>query len=116
MPPFVHERVDVFKGLRLRATEISAKCFVFDDEIARPEEIDEAVVPCEFLYWRFERGDGLAGDAEHVEELVPEGLFLASFARGFGVLIGELDRTMSNFVPGKGHVAREYCKRAGKSN
>ena len=53
----------------------------------------------------FKRRDGLARDAEHFEEFVPEGLFLARFARGFGVFIRELNRAVSYFVPGERHYA-----------
>jgi hypothetical protein len=38
-------------------------------------------------------------EAEHVEELVPEGLFLGGLAPRAGPVMGELNGAVANFVP-----------------
>jgi len=42
-------------------------------------------------------------DAEHIEELVPEGLFLGSLAPCAGPIVRELNGAVADFVPGKRH-------------
>ena len=97
------EAVEVVFGLLEGAVEVSATGFVLDEEFAFPEEIDEAAVAVGFGDGGLKGGDAAAGDAEDVEEGVPEGL-------GFGVLggvvfplAGEGGGVGADFVPGERH-------------
>ena len=46
---FAEEGLDVFKGLGLRLTQVVAERLVLDDEVAFPEQVDEAVVAGDLL-------------------------------------------------------------------
>jgi hypothetical protein len=61
--------------------EALAGGLVFDEQAARPEQINEAPIAGELLDQLLKGGDGAAPDAEDVEEVVPEGLALGGLPR-----------------------------------
>jgi len=71
------EIADISECLGLRLAEVFATGFVFDEQHARPEEVNAPVVAGDFLYGFLEAGDDAAFDTEDLEKLVPEGLFSA---------------------------------------
>ena len=97
------EVLDVAEGLGARFAEVFAEAFVFDDEDARPEEVDVAVVAGDFFDGILEAGDGASANAEDLEELVPKALGLGFFASFGGPFAGELNCVMADFVPANGH-------------
>ena len=102
----VDEVGDVADGLGVGAVEVLAAGFVFADESARPEDVDAVGGAGEGLDGFLEGGDGAAGLAEDLEELVPEGLGFGAFAGGVGgvgPVAGEGDGALADLVPGEGH-------------
>jgi hypothetical protein len=91
--------LDIVEGLGLGGFEAGAGALVLDEELALPEEVDEAVGFLDSLDGLFEGRDGAARDAEDVEELVPEGLLFGLFAGLAGPIAGELDGPLPDFVP-----------------
>lgn len=83
---------------------------MFDDEVAGPEEVDEAVGAFDGLDRGFEGGDEAAVMAEDLEELVPEGLFFAFLAGFAGPRLGEADGAVANFIPRKRHIRQLEIK------
>lgn len=73
---------------------------MLDEELAGPEEVDEAGGAFDALNGLFKGCDDAAGDAEDVEELVPEGLFVGLLAGRARPLAGERERALADFVPG----------------
>jgi len=108
----VLEAADVGQALRMRLAEIGAGRFVFDEQLAGPEQVNKASVAGEFLDRFLEGGHGAAADAEDVEELVPEGLVFGGFA-GFGLpILAKGDGAVANLVPRQRHggsVPRRKC-------
>ncbi|MDB6066259.1 MAG: hypothetical protein JWR26_2467 [Pedosphaera sp.] len=96
--------LQVAEGLGLGAAEIAAEAFVLDDEVAGPEEVDEAVGAFDEFYGGFEGGDEAPVVAEDLEEFVPEGLFFAFLAGFAGPGFGEGDGPVAYFVPGERHI------------
>ena len=66
---------------------------------AFPEQVNVTVLPRDALDWLLEAGHQPALDAEHVEELVLEGLFLGSLAPRVGPVVGEPNGAVVDFVP-----------------
>ena len=96
---FVEQVLDVLKGLGLGFAEVLAEALVLDQQRAFPEQVNVAVLPGDALDRLFKAGHQPALDAEHVEELVPEGLFLGGLAPRAGPVMGELDGAVADFVP-----------------
>lgn len=69
------------------------------EQAARPEQINETPIAGELIDWLLEGGDGVAADAEDVEELVPEGLVLGGFAGFAFPFLGKSDGAVANLVP-----------------
>ncbi|GGE19168.1 hypothetical protein GCM10011529_27110 [Polymorphobacter glacialis] len=94
------EPVDVIECLAAGLFEVEAGAFLFDEQLAGPEQIDEAGAGfIEGLDALFIRRDGAALDAEDGEEFVVEGLGVAFFiGRGcpFG---GEIAGSRGDDVP-----------------
>ena len=76
---------------------------MFDEEFAFPEEVNLAEVAGDFQDGHFKAGDEFAGDAEDVEEFIPERLLVGALARGVFVVARELDGVVADFIPGKQH-------------
>jgi hypothetical protein len=70
---------------------ISGRCF--------PDQVNATVLPRDALDRLLKAGHQPALDAEDVEELVPEGLFLGDLAARAGPVMGELDGAVADFVP-----------------
>ena len=85
--------------MRLGLPEIFARAFVFDEQIAFPEQVNLAEVAGGFQDGDFKGGDEFAGQAENVEEFVPERLFVRALAGGKLVVARELHGIVTNLVP-----------------
>jgi hypothetical protein len=93
------EVLDIVESLRLGCFKAGAGCLVFDQQLALPEQIDEAVGAAQSPDRLFERGDGAPRNAEDIEELVPEGLLVGLLACGRSPVAGEEDGPLVDFVP-----------------
>ena len=94
---------DVVERLRFGFAEVFAERLVFDQQDARPEKVNVAVVAGDFLHRLFKAGDDAAFDAEDLKEFVPEGLFFGALAFDARPFAGELDRVVADFVPRDRH-------------
>ena len=65
---------------------------------AFPEKVNVTVRPRDALDRLFEAGHQPELDAEHVEELVPKGLFLGSLAPRARPIMRELNSAVADFV------------------
>jgi hypothetical protein len=82
-PLRLREPVVVIKGLVARLAKIETGGLLLDDERARPEQVDEALlVARQVLDPLLIGGDLAAADAEAIEEVVVEGLGLALLVVG----------------------------------
>ena len=97
------EALDVSQGLGVGLVEISAAGFVFGDQSAGPEQVDEVVMAAQGAHGRFKAGHGAPADAEEVEKFVPESLGLGALAGDIGPFTREKDGALTDFVPGEGH-------------
>ena len=79
--------------------EALAGGLVLSQQVARPEQINEAPVAGELFDGLLEGGDGAAADAEDVEEVVPEGLTFGGLARLALPFAAEGDGAVANFIP-----------------
>ena len=100
---FAGQTADIIESLRFGFKEALPEGFVFYEQNARPEQVNVAELAGDFLDRFFKAGHDAAFDAEHLEELVPEGLFFGLLARGPGPIAGKLDRVMADFVPTDRH-------------
>ena len=76
---------------------------MFDQDDARPEQVNEAVLAANVFDRLLKRGDQAAADAKDVEKFIPKGFalgFLAGFARPF---FGKANGVVADFVPRKRH-------------
>ena len=58
------EGEEIFTGLVERSIQVFARAFVFNDELARDEAVDEALRAAEFFHRLFVDGGALRTDAE----------------------------------------------------
>jgi hypothetical protein len=93
------EDFDVAKRLRLGLRQIFAPAFVFDDELAAPEQVNGVDVALKIADVGLERGDGRAADAEHVEEFVVKSLFVGTLRGRVAPITGETNRTVAHLAP-----------------
>src|ERR1035441_3073578 len=98
-PALVEQVLEILKGLGLGLAEVLPEALVFDQQRAFPEQVNVTVLPRDALDRLLEAGHQPALDAEHVEELVPEGLFLGSLTPRAGPVMSELDGAVADFVP-----------------
>ena len=96
---FAREVFDVAKCLRLGLRQIFAPAFVFDDELAPPEQINGVDVAVKIADIGLERGDGRATDAEYVEKFVVERLFVGTLRGCVASITGETNRTVTHLAP-----------------
>ena len=99
------QRVEIAAGLGGGRFQVAAGGFLLDDQGAGPEQVDEAAGIVEAGDLFLVAGDGGAGGAEKLEELVVEGLGLALFMRRVAVAAGELRGAHPDLVPRKFHAA-----------
>ena len=109
---FVSEVLEIIKCLRLRLAEVFAKTFVFDQQHASPEQINEAVSSRNAFGRLFKAGNDPAFDAEDLKKFIPESLFLGVFAGRAFPFAGELDGVVTDFVPGNRHGCSLACESA----
>src|ERR1035437_9583464 len=103
---FRRHRLDVIDRLRLGFAPLFACAFVFDEELAFPEQLNLAEVAGGFQDGDFKTGDELARDAEDIEEFVPEHLLVGALAGRVLVVARELDGVVADFIPRKRHGGR----------
>ncbi|MFZ0828473.1 MAG: hypothetical protein WAO02_13720 [Verrucomicrobiia bacterium] len=103
VPAFVGEVLDVIECLRLRLAKVFAKTFVFDQQHAAPQQVNETVGSRNTFGRFFKAGDDAPFDAEDLKEFVPEGLFLGALAGCALPFAGELDSVVTDFVPTDRH-------------
>ena len=72
------QRVEITPGLLVGLGEIAPGALLFDDQDARPEEVDEAGAIVELGYMLFVAGHAAPPDPEDLEEVVVEALRLAA--------------------------------------
>ena len=99
----VGEMVDVTDGLGVGLGEVLAAGFVFGDERARPEEVNEFILALEVFDGLLKSRDEFPGTTENGEEFVPECLGVRTFARGVLPLLGEANGVMADFVEAQYH-------------
>ena len=95
----VEQVLDILEGLRLRLAEVLSEALVLDQQRAFPEQVNVAVLPRDALDRLLKAGHQPALDAEHIEELVPEGLFLRGLAPRAGPVVRKLNGAVADFVP-----------------
>ncbi len=103
---FARQILDVVHRLGVGLAEVFAAALVLGEQDRLPEEVDEAVVAAEVLDRFLEAGHVAAGEAEDLEELVPERLRLGVLARFGGPFAGKREGAAADFVPGNGHGER----------
>ncbi|NLA40447.1 MAG: hypothetical protein GX874_03405 [Smithella sp.] len=99
---------EVAQSLIVGFIQTFAARFVLNDQNAFPEKIDVAVVIAEFFDRFFEAGDAFAGNAEDIEEAVPEGFGFSVFGAFPGPFLGEGQGARFDFIPGKRHRFRLF--------
>ena len=100
------EVLDVFERLGFRGFETCAGGLVLYEELALPEQIDEAVGTFKTLDGLLKGSDGAAREAKDKEEVIPEGLLVGLLAGGGSPLTGESNSALTDFIPGKARLAR----------
>jgi len=73
--------LDVGERLGFCLAEVFAAALVFDQQYAAPEQVNLVLLAGERFDGRREGCDRAAADAEHSEELVPEGFCMRVFAQ-----------------------------------
>lgn len=94
-PPFTRQVFDVAERLCLGLLQCRAPTFVFNDELAAPEQINGVRVALQIADVGLECGDGCAADAEDVEEYVVESLLVGALRSGFTPTAGETNSTFA---------------------
>ncbi|WBT05848.1 hypothetical protein PFY01_14200 [Brevundimonas vesicularis] len=78
---------------------------MLDQQLAFPEQVDEALALAKLLDWLLEGGDQAALDAEDLEKVVVKALGFATFVTGVGPLACEVRRASAYLVPTQTHYA-----------
>ena len=102
------EAREIVGGLLEGAVEVLAARFVLDQQDAFPQQIDETALAVGLLHQFLETGDASAGDAEDVEETVPECLRFGILGRLVGPFAREFQRAVPDFVPAQRHVSSPF--------
>jgi len=102
----VLEAGEVVHRLVKGAVQIAAAGFVFDQQHALPQQVDEPVAPVALDHGLLEAGQPPTRHAEHVEELIPEGLGLGVLGGLVLPLLGEGQGAVLDFVPAQWHASR----------
>ena len=103
----VGQPVIIIERLGHGAVEVAARAFLFDDQRARPEQVDEAAGPrgIERFDPLFVNSDLLARHAENAEKLVVEAVGLALFIALALPLSSKMGCIRANFRPTEPHLA-----------
>jgi hypothetical protein len=72
---------------------------VLDEQHVFPEKINLAEIAGRFENGHFKGSDGFSRETEDGEELVPERLFIGTFARGAAPVAGKFNGVVTDFVP-----------------
>ena len=99
------QRVEITPGLLVGLGEIAPGALLFDDQNARPEEVDVAGAIVELGYMLFIAGHAAPPDPEDLEEVVVEALRLAALVRSVPPFLGEGSGAGAHLVPRKPHGA-----------
>jgi hypothetical protein len=89
----------IIEGLLFSLCEVSASTFLFDEQNALPEKINEAVLTAEFFYGLLEACDSTPRNAEHLKEFIVKSVRLSFFVTGILPLVGEVRSPRPNFIP-----------------
>lgn len=103
VPPFAGQVLKVAKGLGFGLAQILAKGFVLDQHNARPEQVNQAVCAGDPFDRHLKAGDGPAGDAKDLKELVPERPLFRALAFGTRPVPRKPDRVVADFIPRNRH-------------
>jgi hypothetical protein len=94
---------EVVERLSVRTRQRPPARLVFDDQRARPEQVDEALGAAVLLDCMLEAGEPTTRQAENGEELVPERLRLGALVARVTPLLGEGDGAALDLVPAQRH-------------
>ena len=99
------QRVEILPGLFVRFAEIAPGALLFDEQHARPEQVDEARTVVEPRDMRLVSRDVPTPYPEHVEEGVVEALRLALLVGRVLPVLGKDSGAGANLVPRQAHQA-----------
>ncbi|MCY4269798.1 MAG: hypothetical protein OXE80_06475 [Gammaproteobacteria bacterium] len=100
--------VEVIPSLFPGHIQIAPGALLFDQQNARPEQVDEAGAVAEFGDMRLVTRHRPPPDAEYLEEVVVEALGLALLVGRVAPGVGELGGAGANFVPGQAHQIERF--------
>jgi hypothetical protein len=115
------EPLDVIQALAACFVEVLATAFVLDEQLAFPDQVDEADVAIEHADGRFETGDLPPVRTVADEEMIPKTLGIGVFIGGVAPMFGKGGAAGADFVPGEHEVSaradwqiayRKDCSRA----
>ena len=95
----------IIERLPLRPAKVQPGALLFDQQRARPKQIDEAVAAIQQFDALLVDGNLLALDAENLEKFIVEGLRLALFVMGMFLFDAESVGAPFDFVPAKPHAS-----------
>ena len=98
------DALDVIECLPLRLAQIEAAALLFDQQRARPEQVDEAVAVIEQFDALLVDRDLSPLDPKHREEIVVEALRVAALVGGVGPVLAEPPRAPPDLVPAQPHA------------
>ena len=99
----VLEAREVFERLGLGFYEAAALALLLDEQIALPEQVDEAALVAKELHRLLIGRDAAAGDVENLKKFVVEGLGFALFVTGVFPFLREARGTGANLIPAQPH-------------
>lgn len=99
----VLEAVEVADGLAVGLGEVLAAAFVLHHELAGPVEVDVALAVVQLLHQLLEDGNAFAGDAEDVEEAIPEAFGIGILVVRIAPFVGEGGGAAADLVLGEWH-------------
>ncbi len=96
--------LNVVERLRLGLVERFAAALVLGEHHAAPEQVDVAVLTVDLADGLLERGQQSPANAEHAEELVPEGFRLRVLTVLLGPFARKADGVLADIVPTDRHA------------
>ena len=90
---------EIIQRLSVSLVKTLAARFVFDNQHALPEQINVAVFFAELFDRLFKTGHALAGNAEDVKKIIPEGFCLGVLGGLVLPFLGKCEGACFNFVP-----------------
>ena len=102
-PLALRQGVNIFPGLPIGSLEVAPGALLFNNEDARPEQVNKARPVIQLFHVLFVPGYGAAFDTENLEEIIVEALRLAFFVARGCPLTGKGCGSGAYFVPGQSH-------------